>query len=54
MCLPNVTEHIAARLRRRDFLRLAGPAAAAGLFHAGEAIAANLAKIPERGATVFV
>ena len=40
MCLPNVTEHIEAGLRRRDFLRYAGSAAAAGLFGSGEALAA--------------
>ena len=40
MCLPNVTEHIEAGLRRREFLKYAGSAAAAGLFEAGEAIGA--------------
>ena len=40
MCLPNVTEHIEAGLRRRDFLKHAGSAAAAGLFGGGEVLAA--------------
>ena len=39
MCLPNVTEHIEAGLRRREFLKYAG-SGAAGLFGVGEAIAA--------------
>lgn len=37
MCLPNVTEHIEAGLRRREFLKYAGSVAAAGLLGAGEA-----------------
>ncbi len=37
MCLPNVTEHIEAGLRRRDFLKYAGSLAAAGLFDGAEA-----------------
>lgn len=35
MCLPNVTEHIEAGLRRREFLKYAGSGAAA-LFGVGE------------------
>lgn len=40
MCLPHVTEHIEEGLRRREFLKYAGAAAGAGLFAAGEAVAA--------------
>lgn len=40
MCLPNVTEHIEAGLRRRDFLKYAGSLAAAGLLDPGETAAA--------------
>src|SRR5574337_1146046 len=37
MCLPHVTEHIEAGLRRREFLKYAG-SVAAGLLSTGEAL----------------